>query len=182
MHLNEDREPNLRTTLNVVGAVNCEAGEFEEGGSAYATGRNDSIGSTTTVPRLQGEASPESATKCGRLLHRNAVQLRRPYSRGSHYFETLAAAEAALPDYLEDSRSPESATTPDLKVDPRRAKCTACKQHMLGADGCTVCSCCCSRTAQGSSDANTKAAGILARVGALTAEPRSATITIPAAT
>jgi len=34
-----------------------------------------------------------------------------PYSRESHYFESRAVAEAALPDYLEDSRSPQSART-----------------------------------------------------------------------
>jgi hypothetical protein len=39
------------------------------------------IGSTTTVPRVQGEASPESATKCSRLLHRNSVQLRPIFPR-----------------------------------------------------------------------------------------------------
>ena len=42
--------------------------------------------------------------------------------------------------------------------------------------------CCCSRTAQGSSRGNAKAAGIPAQAAATTAGPRSATITIPAAT
>jgi hypothetical protein len=35
-----------------------------------------------------------------------------PYSRQSHYFGTRATAEAALADYLENSRSPQSARTP----------------------------------------------------------------------
>jgi hypothetical protein len=35
-----------------------------------------------------------------------------PYSRESHYFGTRAAAEAALPDYLEKSRSSQGARTP----------------------------------------------------------------------
>ena len=29
--------------------------------------------------------------------------------------------------------------TKPLKIDPRGAKCAACKQHMLVADGCTIC-------------------------------------------